>query len=95
MFIACELVAGLLVLIPRTSRIGYPVYLIAANVAVLDWSFGLAPLATWLATFLVAGSAYSCKSAAPTYVWSSATSLSALCGAGSPEGLPLPAGAWC
>lgn len=60
MFIACgELVAGLLVLIPRTARIGYPLYfLIATNVAVIDWSFGLPPLATWLATFLAAGSAY-------------------------------------
>ncbi len=60
MFIACgELVAGLLVLIPRTSRVGYPLYfLIAANVAMIDWSFGLPPQATWLATCLVAGSAY-------------------------------------
>ena len=60
MFIACgELVAGLLVLIPRTTRIGAPIYaMIAANVTVIDWSFGLPPLATWLATSLLVGALY-------------------------------------
>jgi uncharacterized membrane protein YphA (DoxX/SURF4 family) len=60
MFIACgELVAGLLVLIPWTARIGYPLYFgIAANVAVIDWSFGLPPEATWIATSLLVGSFY-------------------------------------
>jgi len=60
MFIASgELIAGLLVLIPRTARIGYPLYfMIAANVAVIDWSFGLPAPATWLATSLAIGSAY-------------------------------------
>lgn len=60
MFIASgELIAGLLVLIPRTARIGYPLYfMIAANVAVIDWSFGLPAPATWLATSLAVGSLY-------------------------------------
>jgi uncharacterized membrane protein YphA (DoxX/SURF4 family) len=60
MFLACgELVAGLLVLIPRTARIGYPLYfMIAANITVVDWSFGLPAPATWLATSLLAGSLY-------------------------------------
>ncbi len=60
MFIACgELVAGILVVIPRTSRIGYPLCLgIAANLTVIDWSFGFPPPATWLATSLLVASAY-------------------------------------
>jgi uncharacterized membrane protein YphA (DoxX/SURF4 family) len=60
MFIASgELAAGLLVLIPRTSRLGYPIYfMIAANVATIDWAFGLPAPATWLATSLAGGSAY-------------------------------------
>jgi uncharacterized membrane protein YphA (DoxX/SURF4 family) len=60
MFIAFgELLAGLLVLFPRTARIGYPLYfMIASNVAVLDWSFELPMPATLLATFLAAGSFY-------------------------------------
>jgi len=60
MFLACgELVAGLLVLIPWTARIGYPLYfMIAANITVVDWSFGLPPQATWLATSLLVGSFY-------------------------------------
>ena len=60
MFLACgELAAGILVLVPRTSRIGYPLYfMIAANITVVDWSFGLPPPATWLATSLLIGSLY-------------------------------------
>ena len=60
MFIACgELVAGLLVLIPPTTRIGAPLYaVIAANVTVIDWSFGLPPQATWLATSLLIGALF-------------------------------------
>jgi uncharacterized membrane protein YphA (DoxX/SURF4 family) len=60
MFIACgELVAAVLVLIPRTARLGYPMYFaIAANITVIDWSFGLPAPATWMATSLLAGSFY-------------------------------------
>jgi uncharacterized membrane protein YphA (DoxX/SURF4 family) len=60
MFLACgELAAGVLVLIPRTARIGYPLYfMIAANITVVDWSFGLPPKATWLATSLLLASTY-------------------------------------
>ncbi|MGE0870173.1 MAG: hypothetical protein AB7P03_16530 [Kofleriaceae bacterium] len=53
-----ELVAGLLVIIPATARIGYPLYLaVAGNVALIDWCFGLPAPATLLATSLVIGAA--------------------------------------
>ncbi|MGE0549390.1 MAG: hypothetical protein AB7O24_05405 [Kofleriaceae bacterium] len=53
-----ELAVGLLVMVPRTARIGYPLYLaVASNVAMIDWCFGLPRPATLLATSLVVGAA--------------------------------------
>ena len=60
MFIALgELVAGVALIIPRTARIGAPLALgITTNIAVIDWSFGLALPVRLLATSLALGSLY-------------------------------------
>ncbi len=60
MFIATgELIAGLLVLIPRTARIGYPIYfMVAINIVVIDWSFGIGISVQILSTALATGALY-------------------------------------
>jgi hypothetical protein len=50
---ACELIAALLILVPRTSRFGLPAYFgFTLNIAVMDWCFQFALPAKLLITFL-------------------------------------------
>lgn len=60
MFIASgELIAGLLVLIPRTTRIGLPLYfMIMVNIVAIDWSFSIGMSVQILSILLASGALY-------------------------------------